>query len=286
MDARGTDARTRTMELTDLSHWLRSDGLEIALIVEGALLGTRALRWLVERVAPTRAASPVAELPERLRYRQAVLQALHGAAVGLVWFVAVMLVLMRTNIPVATLVAPATVAGAAVGFGAQRVVADFLNGFFIVAERQYGVGDVVQISPTGATTGVVGTVVEVTLRYTRLRTPNHEVLILPNSEIRQVINRSRGVGRVDVDVPLVPTTDIDRVTEELQVAMHDLAGDEQWSHVLVGQPEVAGIEDLDVEAIRLRVTATTVPGANAPVAREVRRRAALVTGALQGSGDG
>jgi small conductance mechanosensitive channel len=82
------------------------------------------------------------------------------------------------------------VAGVALGFGAQRLVQDFLAGFFILAERQYGYGDVIQIAPTGQTSGVTGTVEDITLRSTTLRMAGGEVLMIANGQIPQVINTS------------------------------------------------------------------------------------------------
>ena len=102
-------------------------------------------------------------------------------------------------------------AGVALGFGAQRIVQDILAGFFIIAERQYGFGDLVPRRRTSARpTGVTGTVEDVTLRITRMRTVNGEVVFLPNGQITQVTNLSRDWARAVVDVPLPATVDIER----------------------------------------------------------------------------
>src|SRR4029077_12578152 len=126
------------------------------------------------------------------------------------------LVLQLFGVPLTTLVAPATVAGVAVGFGAQRIVQDLLAGFFMIAERQYGFGDVIRISSLGATTGVTGTVEDVTLRGTRMRTVNGGVVIVPNGHMSQVTSLSRDWARAVVDVPVPATADVNRVTEILR----------------------------------------------------------------------
>jgi small-conductance mechanosensitive channel len=267
------------MTVDDLSYWARGHGLEALLIVLGAVLGARALHWVFDRYSPGARWAEPGELPEHLRYRQAVLQALQRTAVGLLWFTVAIIVLLKFNVPVATVLAPATIAAAAVGFGAQRLVADFLSGFFLIAERQFGVGDVVQVAPPGQTTGVTGTVEELTLRYTRLRTPSGDVLFLPNAEMRQVVNRSRGWSRVDVKVPVPAGADLQQVTDALETSMVPLVEDPRWGPLLLDRPEVAGIESLDLEHIDLRLTVTTTPGAVTEVASELRRRAALVTAA-------
>jgi small conductance mechanosensitive channel len=96
----------------------------------------------------------------------------------------------------------------ALGFGAQRIVQDLLAGFFVVAERQYGFGDLIRISPLGDSGGVLGTVEEVTLRVTRLRTVNGEVVFIPNGQIVQVTNLSREWARSVIEVPVPVTADI------------------------------------------------------------------------------
>lgn len=180
------------MTTRDISFWLRGSFLEALLVVLATVLLTRGLRAAIAQVIARHAALP--ELPERLRYRRAFMDAGTRMAVGVLWFVAALLVVIRLRLPIASLVAPATVVGAALGFGAQRLVADFLSGFFLLTERQLAFGDTVEIAPPGTDKWMRGTVEEVTLRYTRLRTPSG-VLTLSNADVRQVLNRSKGLGR-------------------------------------------------------------------------------------------
>lgn len=112
------------------------------------------------------------------------------------------LALDRLNVPITTLVAPATLIGAAIGFGAQRLVQDVLSGFFLLSERQFGYGDVVRVAPPGETVGISGAVEELTLRTTKLRTENGDLVIIPNGEVRQVTNRSKDWARIVLDIPL------------------------------------------------------------------------------------
>lgn len=265
------------MELTDISRWLRGSALEAVLLVLGTVLVVRALRATLGWATPRLPGGPSTLLPERQRYRKAALQALERTMVGVLWFLTSILVLNRLGVPIATLVAPATVLGAALGFGAQRVVADFLSGFFLITERQFGFGDVVQISPPGTTNGVTGTVEEVSLRFTRLRTPDGETLMLPNSEIRQVVNRSKVVGHVDVDVPVPAEIELDPVLAELERSMRELAEDEHWAERLLDDPVVVGVQKLDIDRIDLRVSAKVEPANRIELTRELRRRAANAT---------
>lgn len=265
------------MDLSDISRWLRGSALEAVLLVLGTILVIRAARAVLARATPDLPGSGTMLLPERQRYRRAALQAIERAFVGVLWFVTTILVMTRLGVPIATLVAPATVLGAAIGFGAQRVVADFLAGFFLITERQFGFGDVVQISPPGTTTGVTGTVEEVSLRFTRLRTPDGETLMLPNSEIRQVVNRSKVVGTVEVDVPVPVEAELDPVLEELRRSMQELADDAHWTDRLLEEPVVVGVQKVDIDRIDVRLSARSEPGDRVELTRELRRRAANAT---------
>jgi small conductance mechanosensitive channel len=96
------------------------------------------------------------------------------------------------------------VAGVALGFGAQRIVQDLLAGFFIITERQYGFGDVIRLAVVGIGEPRTGTVEDVTLRVTQMRTVDGEVVVTPNGQIVQVVNLSRDWARAVIDIPLPP----------------------------------------------------------------------------------
>ncbi len=274
------------MNLDDVSRWARSDGLQIILLAIGAVLLTRLVHWLAGRSATqaTTAASAAVEagvpIDERDKRRQALIQAVERAVVGVVWFVAAFMTLVRLRVPVTSLVAPATVAGLAIGFGAQRVVGDMLSGFFLLSEDQYGVGDVVQIAQPGQLSGE-GSVESVNLRTTRLRTTNGELVVIPNGEIRQVTNRSRDWSRVAVDVPVELEADVDRAADVLREVGSGLVAEEGWSGLLLEAPTVAGVESIELGYANLRIVARTLPARTPEVSRELRRRA---IGALRTAG--
>lgn len=169
--------------LTDYGLWARSSGLEIVLFVTGAVLLTRFVSWLSRRITAridAEAAGGDTALAEDAKHRHAVIQVVAWVFLVLVYSVTAVLVMQRLGIPLSGIVAPATVLGVALGFGAQRIVQDILAGFFVVTERQYGFGDLVRLNVPGTITPLTGTVEEVTLRMTRIRTANGEVVTTPN----------------------------------------------------------------------------------------------------------
>jgi small conductance mechanosensitive channel len=213
---------------------------------------------------------------ESLKRSRAVSEAVEWAVVALASFIAAILALDRVGIPLTTLVAPATVIGIGLGFGAQQMVGDLLAGFFLFTEHQFAFGDVIKLSVPGQQVGITGTVEELTLRVTKLRTAQGELVVVPNSALRQVTNLSKDWSRAVIDIPVPVTEDLLRVTALLREMVADLATDPRWSELLLGDPVVAGVETIDVGYVQLRLIARTLPGRQFEVAREIRLRAATV----------
>jgi small conductance mechanosensitive channel len=265
--------------LSDFSRWARGSGLEIALLITGAILLTRFATWfggrITTRIDENSQGQDVLVRSEAAKHRHALTQVIVWTSLVLTYFLTGVLVLQRLGIPLTSLVAPATVAGVAVGFGAQRLVQDILSGFFIITERQYGFGDVIRVSSLGATTGVTGTIEDVTLRVTRLRTVNGEVVIIPNGAIQQVTNLSRDWARAVVDVPVPASVDIGRVTEILKDVGQEAFMDENLHQLMLDPPSVMGVESIEVDQFSVRVVARTLPGKQFEVGRELRSRIAM-----------
>ena len=191
-----------------------------------------------------------------------------------IYCVSALLVLQRLGVPIAGLVAPATVAGVALGFGAQRVVQDLLAGFFLITERQYGYGDVIRITIGAGAAALTGTVEDVTLRVTQIRTVNGEVVITPNGQILQVTNLSRDWARAVLDIPVPAGADISRVSAVLHGVGVDAYADDALRPLLLDEPSVMGVESLEVDQVNIRMVARTLPGKQFDVGRQLRSRVA------------
>lgn len=265
--------------LTDFSTWARSAGLEIILFITGAVILARFTRWVgalvSRRIEASTKASTELVRSEAAKHGQVVVQVTMWAVIVLLWCAAAVLTLQRFNVPFTGLVAPAAVVGVALGFGAQRLVQDLLAGVFIIAERQYGYGDNVRISALGSEAGVSGTVEEVTLRITRLRSLNGEVVIVPNGQIVQVTNQSRDWARVVIDVPVPATADVAQVREVLADVGSAARTDKKLGPLLLDVPSVLGVESIELDTLHVRMVARTLPGKQFQVGRELRIRVAL-----------
>ena len=273
MDGSGMDA------LTELRDWLSGRGLEVVLIVLGSVLLARFVSWtgsrITDRIDARSTGGDALVRSEAAKHRHSLTQVLTWAAVVLIYSIAVFFVLDRLGVPVTGLVAPATVLGVGLGFGAQRIVGDVLAGFFIITERQYGFGDVVSIQVVGAPDTATGTVEDVTLRVTRVRSANGEVITVPNGQIVKVVNLSRDWARAVVDVPVPTTVDVNRVNEILRDVGREAFRDPALRPLLLDPPSLMGVESLDLDQVNVRMVARTLPGKQFEVGRDLRARVVL-----------
>jgi len=264
--------------LGDLNRWARSDLLEIVLLVLGTILLTRLADWVRNRVmvnidAHARETDELVR-SEAAKHRHVFAQVVTWTFLAVVYVVAAVLIVERLGVPLAGLVAPAALLSAALGFGLQRFVQDIGAGFFITGERQYGFGDVVKISVTGISQPAVGTVEDVTLRVTRLRSVSGEVIITPNGQITQVTNLSRDWARAVIDVPVPAAVEVSRVTDVLKRVGDEAWQDDRLRKMMLDPPTVMGVEAIDIETFSVRMVARTLPGMQFDVGREIRARVA------------
>ena len=264
--------------LSHLDQWARGELLEIVLLVLGAILLTRLAEWtrgrIVAHIDANARESDELVRSEAAKHRHVVADVVTWAFLAMLYVVTGVLVVQRLGVPLAGLVAPAALLSAALGFGLQRFVQDIGAGFFITAERQYGFGDVIQISVAGIAQQAVGTVEDVTLRVTRIRSVSGEVITTPNGQITQVTNLSRDWARAVIDVPVPAAIEVSRVTEVLK-----RVGDEAWNSdrlrkIMLDPPTVMGVERIEVDTFSVRMVARTLPGMQFDVGRELRARVA------------
>jgi len=156
--------------------------------------------------------------------------------------------------------------GAGLGFGAQNVVKDILNGLFMVSEDQLGVGDVVDLGPATGVVEAVG------IRITQIRDVNGTLWFVRNGEILRVGNLSQGWARVIIDLAVPYEAD----TEAVQATMLDTAtkmrDEAKWKKLILERPEIWGIESVSAEAVVIRLVVKVRAGSKDDVARELRAR--------------
>ncbi len=260
---------------SEIGEWVITKGLRIVLLLIGAVLASRFITWAARRVTRRLElgfqASDALVRSEASKHRQAVASVISWVSVAMLAVVVGVEITAILDVPVGSLVGPAAVIGGALGFGAQKLVQDLLSGFFIITEKQYGFGDLVQLSMVGASVEALGTVEDVTLRVTKLRTADGEVFTVPNGNIVRSLNLSKDWARAVVDIPIPTSADLNRVNEVLhQVCENAREADAPLRDLLLDQPSIMGVESIELGVVNLRMVARTLPGKQFEVGRRLR----------------
>ena len=249
----------------DAFDFLRHQAPKILAVLIIAFLLSRLLKLVSRHLTEL---SNRQDLPSSVRSQQ--LRTLSGViysiGVLVILFIAGMQILALLGINMGPLLASAGIAGLAIGFGAQTLVKDFINGFFILAENQYDIGDTIRIA------GVNGVVENVTLRRTVLRDADGTVHTVPSSEIKVVSNLTRDWTQLNLHVSVAYGADSERVIGLLKQAGEEMAGDPAFADMIVASPEVAGIDKVSGNEVDYLMLVRTKPGAQHMVRREMRRR--------------
>lgn len=244
-----------------------ADGLRLGVILVIALILNRFLRVLTRRLIPAAGGEGLGRIARmREQHVKTLSGLLYSAGTAIIAIGAILTALPVFGFNVTPLAAVAGLASLAFGFGAQHLVRDLINGFFIIIEDQFVVGESVRIGT------VIGRVEHLTLRRTVVRDIQGAVVTIPNGEVTQVSNLSRDWGQVFVDISIPTETSSDTALAALERACAELRTDASWSPVLVDGPRALGVESFGPAGATLRLQLRTVPGRQDDAARELRRR--------------
>lgn len=248
--------------------WMQTaakNGARLVVIAILAIVLLRVLRTLTQKLVQTsKSTSRNSQIREQqTRTLGSLLYSIFATAILIV---AVLMALQVFDINVAPALATAGLASVAIAFGAQNLLKDLINGFFIVFEDQYVLGDLIQLN------GEIGRVEHLTLRRTVIRNAIGAVITIPNSLVGQVGNLSRDWSQIFVDVVVPAAEQTSRAISLLEKIAGDFRQDANWSQALVDGPRVLGIESLALEGTVIRLQIRTVLGRKEDIARELRRR--------------
>ena len=245
------------------SHAVRIIAIFLVAFILARILKAITTRLIHLAKVPTR----IAQMREQQTRTMAGV--LYSVGVAVIFGGAILTALPEFGFNVTPVAAVAAVASLALGFGAQNLVKDLINGLFIVFEDQFVVGDLIQAN------GETGRVEYLTLRRTVLRNASGSVVTIPNGLVRQVANLSRDWSQTFVDVTVPGDEMVGRALATLEKVAGDFRNDTDWSAALVDGPRVLGVESLSLDGTVLRLQARTVLNRKDDVARELRRRIKL-----------
>jgi len=257
-------------------------GEATAIVVVTALLAfvlRRVVRRVARRLADPRHGGRLTAIapggkaafldPRRERRVESLAQVIVSITTAVIWTLGIMIALGAFDINLGPLIASAGIVGVALGFGAQSLVKDFLSGLFMLAEDQFGVGDVIDV---GEAAGVVESL---SLRTTSLRSVDGTLWHVPNGEIMRVGNMSQDWARAVLDIGVAYDASVDRAREVITSVASAMVDDPDYDHVILEEPDIQGVQDLSADAVVIRMSIKTLPGQQWVVARELRRRIKL-----------
>jgi moderate conductance mechanosensitive channel len=256
-------------------HWVLLHGVNLAIIVVGAFIVTRAANLAIEHLQfklARRHASGDLEWQRRAATLSGILTSLVTATVG---FVAILMLLRELTIDIVPILTGAGIAGLAIGFGAQNLVRDVISGFFLIMEDQVRIGDLARIN------GVAGMVEQINLRTIVLRDGEGAVQVFPNGTITALANLSKQYSYAIVDMRVAYSENIDRVIGTMREVGASIERDPAWERLVLAPLEVTGVESLADGAATIRARFKTMPLNQGKVGNELRRR---LMGAFVGRG--
>lgn len=224
---------------------------------------------LIERFASALASNYLLtpEANRRLQLRVSTISGVSKGIVTVTWIgVGVLVALSAIGVNIMPLLAGAGILGVGLSLASQNLIKDMINGFFIILEDQYAVGDVIEVAKVG------GLVENMNLRITQLRDAEGRLITIPNSEIKVVANLSSNWSRADLNIPVAYYTDVDKALEVIESLAEEMSLDELWREQILDKPEVLGVDDFGIRGVIIRVWIKTLPLKQWVVAREFRRR--------------
>lgn len=263
-----------------IESWFRTEFVVIVMTISGGYVLSRLIAFLAgtQIQSARQRSSTLTDLQTATvgAHRAAVFGALRWGLNFTIIAVVTAVVLIRLNLPSSALVFIGSVAGAGLGFGAQQMVGDVIAGVYIISERQFGVGDIVRVGPLGIVGWVEGRVEEVTLRVTKVRTFDGDLVSVANGVLRHNVNMSRDWSRVLVTVPVPRTQDIDQAVAKINEVCAEMGRDPKFTPLLTETPTVTGLEEITDDHHVVRIAGRSLPVQQWKVERELRMRIASV----------
>lgn len=256
-----------TIWIEQLAPVLVSHGIRILIILVGAFVLNRIAKKFIEKavrvaVKPDRFSSKESETK-----REDTLIRIFSATITItILSITIIMVLQQVGVMVGPILAGAGIIGLAFGFGGQYLIRDIIAGLFIILENQYRIGDVVQLDNTE------GKVEDISLRMVTIRDMDGTVHHIPHGEIKKVSNLSKNFARVNLNVGVAYSSDIDHVIKIVNQVGNQLSDDPEWKKIIIAPPQFLRVNDLGDSAIIIKITGETIPHEQWRVTGELRKR--------------
>ncbi len=250
-----------------LIPWLLSHGVKIVIIVVGTWVLIRILRKILEKavrvaIVPGKYVSKTAEK----KREDTLIRIFSGITEVTLITIGALMVLSEMGLMIGPILAGAGIVGLAVGFGGQYLIKDIISGLFIIIENQYRVGDVVNFDGTG------GLVEDISIRMTTLRDLDGTVHHIPHGEIKRVANLSKYFSRVNLNIGISYSSNLEHVISVVNKTGNELAEDPKWKEFITKAPQFLRVDDFGDSSIVIKILGETQPIKQWDVTGELRKR--------------
>jgi small-conductance mechanosensitive channel len=247
--------------------WLLHHGLKIFVIVVAAWVLNKLICKIIERAVRIAVVRDAYTSEEAEKKREdTLIRIFTGATRIFIILLAGLMILQEAGLKIGPLLASAGIAGLAVGFGGQYLIKDIITGLFLILENQYRIGDVININGTG------GLVQDISLRKTTLRDIDGTLHHIPHGSIAMVSNMSKDFARVNLDIGVAYSSDLEHVINVINKTGNDLAEDPQYKDSIVSAPQFLRVNDFADSAIMIKILGDTKPLKQWEVTGELRKR--------------
>ncbi|AVH67083.1 mechanosensitive ion channel family protein [Nostoc sp. 'Peltigera membranacea cyanobiont' N6] len=244
--------------------------LRLGVVCLGIYVAIRLTYALIDRFASTLISSGAFLTPEssaRLQLRVSTFSGVTKSITTAIWIgVGFLLALVSLGIDIVPLLAGASLVGVALSLASQNLIKDAINGFLIILEDQYALGDVINVGDVG------GLVENLNLRMTQVRDSEGRLITIPNGEIKVVANLSSRWSRADLTVPIAYQANTEEALKLIETVAFEMNQEMQWQRQILEPPQVLGIDQFGDRGLIIRVWIKTQPLKQWDVAREFRRR--------------
>lgn len=247
--------------------WLLNHGIKIVVIAVGAWILNKILGRIIIRTIRIAVVADSTQPPESEKKREDTLITIFNGALRIALItLAILMILQEAGLKIGPVLAGAGIVGLAFGFGGQYLIRDVITGLFIILENQYRIGDVIQIDDEG------GLVEDISLRKTTLRDLNGTVHHIPHGEIKVVSNLTRKYSRVNIDIGVSYSSDLDHVIKVINRTGNDLAQDPDFRDKILTPPQFLRVDEFADSSIVVKILGDTKPLMQWEVAGEFRKR--------------
>jgi len=253
--------------IQQISPWFFVHGIKIIAVVFIAYLIRRSIDVLIEKSVRKIVILDHFLSKDAEKKREDTLIRIFSVSAGiLIWILALLMVLQEIGIAIGPLLAAAGIAGLAFGFGGQYLIRDLISGLFIIMENQYRIGDVVCFDKT------CGLVEDISLRMTTLRDLDGTVHHVPHGEIKTVSNLSKTFARVNLNIGVSYSSNLEHVISVVNKVGRELAEDATWRDLILKPPQFLRVNDFGDSAIIIKILGETQPLKQWDVTGELRKR--------------